>query len=380
MRKLIYLSLFIAMAAVTGCTGTAATGGENNAFILKGSAEDMNGEYLYLCYESDKGQIKDSALVTDGQFKFGGNLAYFMTDAVLLAKTGERKACRLYLEANEMFIQLKKGDLANAQLKGSRTQEEADSLFKPLQSLLEESKKLQDGEIRTEKDPEKLVVYQKRVEEISQKYTETINHFIETHPESYITVEQISRRSSSMSLEELESAYNQLSPNLKISKAGCDMKKELDTQKTIAPGQLAPDFTTTDINGKPFSLSDLRGKVVLLDFWSSSCVPCRKSNPYLLELYKKYHDKGLEILCVGDNDNYKSAWKKAIEDDGIQAFHHVLRGLKRTSDGFDRSADISVKYAVHFLPTKFLIDREGKIIGKMKDAELNAKLKEIFGE
>ena len=385
MGKLVYFSLFITLAVVTGCTGTAATGGDDNAFILTGNAEGMDGEYLYLYYESDKGQVKDTALVADGQFIFAGNLAYSMTNAVLLTQTRENpsnasRSCRLYLEAEEMTIYLKKDDFINARLDGSRTQEEADSLFKPFRSLLEEAKKLQDGELRTEKNPEILAKYQKRVEEIHQKYAETINLFIETHPDSYITVEQIASRSSSMSFEELEKAYSQLSPKLKASKAGCDMKKELDALKAITPGQIAPDFTTTDINDKTFSLSDLRGKVVLLDFWSSSCAPCRKSNPHLLELYKKYHDKGLEILCVGDNDNYKSSWKKAIEDDGIQAFHHVLRGLKRTPDGFDHSTDISIKYAVRYLPTKFLIDQEGKIIGKMKDAELNAKLKEIFGE
>ena len=388
MKKLIYTSLFIAMAAVTGCTGTATTGGENNAFILNGNATGLDGEYLYLAYEANNGMTKDSALVANGQFKFVGNLAYFMTEGTLFTKEGERpsnstKAPRthLYLEATKMTINLDGNDFGNVRLKGSLTQEQVDSVYTPLIPLLEEANKLQYNELRTEKDPEKLAAYKKRIQEIGQQYTTAIENFIKTHPESYFTVKQLSIRTGSMSLEEIEEAYNKLSPKLKASRAGNDIKKELDILKAVAPGQPAPDFTTTDINGEKLSLSDLRGNVALLDFWASWCVPCRKSNPHLLELYKKYHEKGFEILCVGDNDGSEPAWKKAIEDDGTQAFRHVLRGLKRTPEGrYDKSNDISEKYAIHYLPTKFLIDREGKIIGKMEDAEIDAKLKEIFGE
>lgn len=388
MKKLIYASFFIAMAAVTGCTGTAATSGENNAFILNGNATGLDGEYLYLAYESNNGITKDSALVTNGQFKFTGNLAYFMTDATLFTKEGERPASstkvprtNLHLEATEMSIELNGNDFSNARLKGSLTQEQVDSVYTLLKPLLEEANDLHYNKLRTEKDPEKLAAYKKRVQEITQQYTTAIENFIKTHPDSYYTVEQLSMRTGRMSLEEMEEAYNKLSPKLKASRAGNAIKKELDVLKSVAPGQPAPDFTTTDIKGEKLSLSDLRGKVVLLDFWASWCVPCRKSNPHLLELYKKYHDKGFEILCVGDNDSSEAAWKKAIEDDGTQAFRHVLRGLKRTPEGgFDKSSDISEKYAIHFLPTKFLIDREGKIIGKMNDEEIDTKLKEIFGE
>jgi len=67
----------------------------------------------------------------------------------------------------------------------------------------------------------------------------------------------------------------------------------------------------------------------------------------------------------------------------VQSFHHVLRGYKRNSGGSaaegDAANDISDKYAVHYLPTKYLIDKDGCIVGKFSDEELDAKLKEIFG-
>ena len=105
--------------------------------------------------------------------------------------------------------------------------------------------------------------------------------------------------------------------------------------------------------------------------------------PNVKEIYKKYHDKGLEVFCVADNDTQEDVWQKAIKDDGVEMFHHVLRGMKiidRKTYKLDRTNDISDKYAIHFLPTKYLIDKDFKIIGKFNDEELDNKLKEIFGE
>ena len=101
--------------------------------------------------------------------------------------------------------------------------------------------------------------------------------------------------------------------------------------------------------------------------------------------YEKYRKKGFDVVYVADNDSRPEDALKAIDQDGIRKYHHVLRGLKTLKDangkmtGFDKSEDVSEQYAIHFLPTKYLIDREGKIIGKVNDEELDAKLKEIFG-
>jgi thiol-disulfide isomerase/thioredoxin len=110
----------------------------------------------------------------------------------------------------------------------------------------------------------------------------------------------------------------------------------------------------------------LKGKYVLIDFWASWCVPCRKSMPHVKELYDRYKDKGLEVIGVSDDDRDTAAWVKAVAKDGTGIWHNVLRGLDwdklRKNEKNDK--DISDKFGIHSLPTKILIDRNGMIIGR----------------
>jgi len=99
----------------------------------------------------------------------------------------------------------------------------------------------------------------------------------------------------------------------------------------------------------------------------------------LKALYAEYHDKGLEVICVSDDDSNPDKWREAVAQDGIEAFHHVLRGLV-IREKFDRTNSINDKYAIHFLPTKYLIDKEGKMIGKVDEKDLDERLKAIFSE
>jgi thiol-disulfide isomerase/thioredoxin len=155
---------------------------------------------------------------------------------------------------------------------------------------------------------------------------------------------------------------------------------------TGMPGSVAAAFSTTDINSKPLKLSDFKGKYVLLDFWASWCVPCRKSNPHIIELYHKYKGKGFDVIGVADDDNRLLQWRNAVKQDSTGIWHQVLRGAGKISaqqSGKSNSKDLHLLYNIQSLPTKILIDPTGKIIGRYgdndtTDDDLDKALTEIF--
>ena len=151
-----------------------------------------------------------------------------------------------------------------------------------------------------------------------------------------------------------------------------NLRKKVEMSGRFMKGAVAPDFTQNTPEGDPLSLSDLRGKIVLVDFWASWCGPCRKENPNVVRLYNKYKDKGFDVLGVS-LDRSKQPWLKAIEKDGLP-WHQIsdLRGWK------NKAAQL---YSVSSIPHTVLLDREGRIIARnLRGAALDKELERIFGK
>ncbi|UKN02139.1 TlpA family protein disulfide reductase [Paracrocinitomix mangrovi] len=149
-------------------------------------------------------------------------------------------------------------------------------------------------------------------------------------------------------------------------------KKELEARKFLEPGNLAKEIALPNTEGDTMRLSDLKGKVVLIDFWASWCRPCRGENPNVVKMYKKYKDDGFTVFSVS-MDNSAEKWKAAIEQDGLVWPNHVS-DLK----GWQCAAGID--YLVKSIPFTVLIDKEGKIIGtNIRGEALQTHLKAIFG-
>jgi len=151
--------------------------------------------------------------------------------------------------------------------------------------------------------------------------------------------------------------------------------KNAKSKAVISIGSKAPDFSAPTPKGKTLSLKDAMGKVTVIDFWASWCRPCRAENPYVKEIYKKYHDKGLNIIGVSlDKPGHKSDWLKAIKDDGLTWYH--VSNLKYWQDPIAREL-----YHVESIPQTFILDKNGVIRAKnLRRDRLEAKIKELLEE
>ena len=150
------------------------------------------------------------------------------------------------------------------------------------------------------------------------------------------------------------------------------LKLQMQASKSFIIGAEAPDFTQKTPEGEDLSLSDLKGKVVLIDFWASWCGPCRKENPHVVKLYEKYKDQGFEILGVS-LDKDKKRWVQAIEKDGLE-WKHVsdLKGWKNA---------VAQTYSVRSIPHTVLLDADGNIIARnLRSKALGHELEKIFKE
>lgn len=154
-------------------------------------------------------------------------------------------------------------------------------------------------------------------------------------------------------LRETRSLYGALSDEAKASQYGRIIKERIARLAKTEGGAKAPDFTLTDVQGNSITLSEVKGKIKIVDFWASWCGPCRLNNPALRKLYDEFHDKGLEIIGVSLDTN-KAAWEKAIEKDGLCWINvSSLKGWK---------CDLVRLYNVTGVPAIFILDEDNHII------------------
>lgn len=161
---------------------------------------------------------------------------------------------------------------------------------------------------------------------------------------------------NTLSKDSLNLAYNRFPDQIKNSDNGQYIYRFLETN-LLAVGDIAPDIKGKTIDGDLLSLSDYRGKIVLLDFWAGWCGPCRDSNKQLVALYNEYKNKGFEIFSFNMDTKF-DAWDRASKADGIT--------WSNVSDLLGHYSPEVLKYRVQAIPRAYLISQDGKILKIIK--------------
>jgi len=212
---------------------------------------------------------------------------------------------------------------------------------------------------------------EKPYNELVDQHNVFLKKFIEKNSNSFASLAAIQQLPAEDFLEtyiKLDDGLFGKYPNSDYIKA---FHESVASQKKLAIGTLAPEITMNNPAGTPLSLSSLKGKVVLIDFWASWCKPCRAENPNVVMAYNKYRSKGFEIFSVSLDKDMEN-WKQAIQQDHLSWINHV-------SDLKFWQSPVVALYNVSSIPTNVLIDKDGKILAKnLRGEDLEKKLAEIF--
>jgi len=325
-------------------------------------------------YTKNKIADKDTVEIKGGKFAFNGK-----TEAPVLASITilpQKLRISLFIEPGtvkinaDINIKDKNGDLVS--LAGNSKSNE---YYKIVSSFYRSQIDSVYELYKNEKDDAKKTALYSTLESYQDKAREKGIEWVEKNLNSAVAAYFMifNTNDNYLSFERLNKIINGFGPEAKASVYYEKVKKDFDDVAKIQPGKTAPDFTLLTPDGKPLSLSSFKGKYVLIDFWASWCIPCRQSFPKMKELYEKYKGSNFEILGVSD-DSKKEAWLKALNDDKL-TWPQVI-------DEFPEKyapARVGTLYAVHFIPSTVLIDKEGKIIAKnLHDEELIKTLENIL--
>lgn len=308
------------------------------SYIIEGTLTGYPDNTVLFLADISKGSYDDidSTIVKDGRFFFKGNLKTTAQHSSVHTKDFSDRVS-FWLENERFTIVVSKGKFREAAIKGGNIQ------------------KLYD----------QYLVFFKGYEDNQEREKE----YIRTHPKSFISAYLLSVYSS-WGKQTINDLYSGLSVEVQNNYYGKQVKEFIELSKTIKIGEPFVDFEQMDTKGNMVSLSDFKGKFILLEFWGSWCGPCRESNPELVALYNKYKEKGFEIFGVAA-DTRKDWWLDAIKKDGLPWTNVCdLRGDKNKA---------ALMYGVTGYPTNYLIDRNGIIINKnLRGKELEDILDELL--
>lgn len=342
---------------------------------LRGDIEDGTQVFLKKIGPNNQPVEVDTTTLTNGRFLFTGTQVSPEMHFIFVDKL--QGYTSLILENGDISYSAQKDSLGFAKVDGTFQNKSFADYMEGSRAIADKARSVnQDLQMADDATREALA---DEMKELQEEYKNFEVNYIKDHPDALISVLLMDRAIASrqMTYQELKAMYDAFTPEMKETSAAKRIAEQLEglkereeKNKTTEIGAKAPEFTAPGPNGEQVALTDVLGKVTLVDFWAAWCRPCRAENPNVVSVYKKYHDKGLNILGVS-LDRKAEDWKKAIEDDGL-TWNHVSH-VQYFND------PVAKLYNVDAIPAAFLLDENGVIIAKnLRGPALEEKVAELL--
>ena len=376
------LSILVLCVVLTSCKTDSKNEKEN--YTITGTAPGVpNGVRAYLKSVDNQRReiVQDSAIVVDEKFTFNGKTEepqlYYLTINSIAGNLP------LIIENTDLKMAINTTDLSKSTISGSKSNDAFSSYTEGFKDLADKRNGfiMRNQELQTSEDATAKAQMATQIKDLNQELANYPMDFLSQQPNTYFSLLLLESLISTPNtdLAAIEKQYTTLNSEIKESTYGQRISDQLQAKKlqmakfsSVDIGKVAPDFSAPSPDGTNISLSDIQGKVTIIDFWASWCGPCRKENPNVVKVYQKYHDQGLEIINVSlDRAGHKDKWLKAIKDDQL-TWHHVSN-LNYFND------PIAKLYHIQAIPATYILDASGTIVAKnLRGAALDAKIGELL--
>lgn len=369
--SLLFVAIIILMASCTEkpavkeytLTGNLSSGGSDSLQVYLQEIDENTGEFVSV----------DTTTVKNGTFVFKGTagespvLRFISAEGISKPVLVAIEAGNIDVSFDTAFVATVKGTALNDTYQAfSNKRNKASDDLRALSKLSKEAEKA--GTLTPQ--------YEK---ELDDKYDSLYNgmkkevfDFTKANITNPLGVYTLTDRGVSFDAAQLKELLPALDAKAKTNAKVQKLEKRLEALEATEIGKQFVDIKGTTPDGKELSLSEYagKGKYVLVDFWASWCPPCRKDMPLVVEAYKKYKNKGFEIVGVSLDDD-KVEWEKGIKDLNIT--------WPQVSDLKGWKTELGAAYAVNSIPHTVLLDKEGKIIATdLRGDQLSEKLAELL--
>lgn len=307
------------VAAFLLVLSAAACGPASDGYVIRGEAEGMSEGTVYLkAFRNKMFTTVDSVPLTNGKFEFRGAVKQPLLYG--LATDRMNYPVQFFIENRAMKVKI-----------------------------------AADGEKITVKNSPVNTLFLQNIDRVTEEDYD-IDSLAVRYPESPVTAFFLYRYFTyQLQLHQLKAVRRRLSPALDSLVYVRDLDDIIETLEKVQPGCMAPDFTLPDTTGVPVSLSDFKGKYVLLDFWASWCPPCRKENPNVVATFENFKNRNFTVVGISLDKN-REAWLKAIAHDKLDWTH--------LSDLRYWDSQVAALYGIRGIPSNVLVGPDGKIIAR----------------